>query len=64
MKEKAVRLFPYSKYFLYEGDPLGGFYGINITIYRLFGVKKFTKLFKTYDNLKNHMEKRGYKIIK
>lgn len=61
---KAIRLFPYSKYVLYEGDVLGGFYGINHTFFKWFGIRKSTRLFTTYEELKTYMAKRNYSVIR
>ena len=60
----AIRIFPYSKYILFEGDYFGDYYGINYILYKMFGVRRCTKCFKTYAELKRYMETRWFKITR
>ena len=61
-KGKAFRIFPYSNYILFEGDCLGGYYGLNVVLYKLFGVHKSTKCFKNYNELKEYFIAKGYEV--
>ena len=60
----AIRIFPYSKYILFKGDYFGDYYGINYILYKMFCVRRCTKCFKTYAELKRYMETRGFKITR
>lgn len=61
-KREAIRNFPYSKYILQEDEMNGYFYGVSHTIWKLFKKHKFTRHFKTLEELERHMESRRYKI--
>lgn len=59
---KAIRYIPYNKYILYEDEVTCGFYGISHTMYKLFKIHKFTKYFRSLEELKIYLELKGYRI--
>jgi hypothetical protein len=61
-KGEVIRSFPYSKYILYKDEMNGCFYGVSYTIWKLFKKHKFTKHFKTLEELERYMKSIGYKI--
>lgn len=60
----AIRYFPYHKYILQEDEMIGEFYAVSHTIYKLFRIHKFTKPFKTFEELNIYLKLKGYEIEK